>query len=297
MNTEINSITTLGDLAFEKFAPKDETKVSVALPFETFLGTKQLYKSNTPIPHMGVQILQGVNEILSEIIPDNNRSWGNIYVYRNQYSAPDYVKKLTGSEPANIKLLGKDTPISDLHFGRFIGTIDLISDGQHSERIAIKCDENKSIELAIGLNVHVCDNFTLFGKNLMTTNTRENRGFEWIMDQIRQYATKIQEKFAIDLATIRRLQDLTMSEYQINDYVGELLMRYETKEEVLPVTMITNLTRKLKEKKAENAWDLLNAGTETVRFDSNTGDSTLQTMELMANHVVDRFGIPYEFSL
>lgn len=290
-------LSTLGHLQFEKFNIKDETVPSVGLPFSTFVNTKQSYQSNMPIPFSGAQILGGVEKILTELIPDSKREWGNIFVYKNKYSAPDYVKKLTGNEPAGIKQLSKDTPITDLHFPRFIGTIDLVGDGQYSERLAIKCDDNKNIQLAIGLNVNICQNFTLFGENLLSTNTRERKDFDWIMSKIREYCKSIEKKFGYDLETIKRLQDQSVTLFERDRFVGDLLMRYETENEILPVTMITDYSRGLKLTEVDNAWQLLNVGTERVRFDSNTGDSILETMNNFANFTLQSYGIPYEYEL
>lgn len=295
MNT--TELKTLGDLQFEKFNVKDETRPSIAIPFSTFVNTKHSYKGNTPIPESGLQIMQGINEVLNNIIPDTNRNWGNIYVYKSQFEAPNYAKRLTGKEPEGYRLLTPDVPITDLYFPRFIGTIDLVGNGKYTERIAIKSDNNKSIQLAIGLNVNVCDNFTLFGQNLLNTNTREKRGFEWIMQCIEDYCKSIQEKFKYDIKTIHRLEETPISHFERDRFVGELLMNYETKDEVLPVTMITDLSRQLRKQPVSNAWELLNAGTEIVRFDSNTGDSIMETMHSFANFTIQKAGIEYEFAV
>lgn len=291
------SFKTLGDLQFEKFNVKDETRPSVGLPFETFINTQHIYKGNTPIPFSGAQILEGVFRKINEFIPDQNRSWGNIYVYKSQFNAPNYVKKLTGNEPPEIKQLSPLTPISDLNFPRFIGTIDLIGNGEHTERIAIKCDDNKSIQLAVGLNVNVCSNFTLFGNNLLNTNTREKKDYNWIIDQVEKYCRSIEDKFKYDLNIINQMQNTTIGTEERDRFLGDLLMKYETKDEVLPVTMINDFSRQLKLTEVNNVWQLINAGTEKIRFDSNTGDSILETMNRFANHTAESYEIPYEFSL
>jgi hypothetical protein len=292
-----SNLVTLGHLGFEKFNVKDETRPSVGLPFSTFVNTKHSYRSNMPIPNSGAQILEGINQILQEFIPDSTREWGNIYVYKSQFEAPNYVKRLTGTEPEGVKLLTRDTPITDLHFPRFIGTIDLIGDGTHTERIAIKCDDNKTLQLAVGLNVNVCDNFTLFGQNLLTTNTRERRDFAWIMDQIKKYCQSIEDKFKYDTALIKRLEQKEVTADERNRFLGDLLMKYETKEEVLPVTMVTDFSREIKLKEVNNVWQLINAGTERIRFDTNTGDSILETMNSFANHTIETYNEKYEFSV
>jgi hypothetical protein len=283
----------LQDLKFEKFNPKDETLQSTAIPFEQFVNTVHNYKGNSPIPYSGKQILEGVGEIINKFMPDQNRSWGNIYVYKSQYEAPNYVKKLTGSEPEHIKLLTPQTPVSDIFFPRFIGTIDIVGNNEYTERIAIKCDDNKSIQMAFGLNVRVCDNFTIFSKQIIQTNTREKREYNWILGQVENYMKIVQKKFDYDLNTIVKLQEKTISESRLNELVGGLLMRYETKEEVIPVTMLTDFSRKLRTKTIENAWDFINAGTETIRFDSNSGDSIIETMANFVDYTLVEENVEY----
>ena len=290
-------LITLGDLKFEKFNAKQETVQSQPLPFETFVHTQNIYTGNSPIQQSGQEILYGIEKVLNEIIPDSNRSWGNIFVYKSQYQAPGYVKKINADTPITMKELSQDTPITDLCFQRFIGTIDLIGNGKYTERIAIKCDDNKTLQLAIGLNVNVCDNFTLFGENVLSTNSRVNRGYTWIMDRIRDYAKKIEEKFVYDIGTIRNLEAKSVNKAEKERFVGSLLMNYETKEEVLPVTMITDMSRQIKKVEINNAWDILNAGTEVVRFDSNTGDAIIETMHKFANYTLNEYGVNYEFTV
>lgn len=290
-------LITLGDLKFEKFNAKQETVQSQPLPFETFVKTQNIYTGNSPIQQSGQEILYGIEKVLNEVIPDSTRSWGNIFVYKSQYQAPGYVKKINADTPSTMKELSENTPISDLCFQRFIGTIDLIGNGKYTERIAIKCDDNKTLQLAIGLNVNVCDNFTLFGENVLSTNSREKRGYSWIMDKIREYAKRIEEKFLYDIGTIRSLEAATVNQAEKERFIGSLLMNYETKEEVLPVTMITDMSRQIKRVEVNNAWDILNAGTEVVRFDSNTGDSIIETMHKFANYTLKEYGVNYEFAV
>ena len=283
----------LQDLKFEKFNAKDVTVQSTAIPFEEFINTVHNYRGNSPIPYSGKQILEGVGNVIDSYIPDSNRSWGNIFVYKNQYEAPNYVKKLTGNEPDHIKLLTPETPVSDIFFPRFIGTIDILGNDQYTERIAIKCDDNKSIQIAFGLNVNVCQNFTIFAKQIIQTNTREKKDYNWILDQVGGYMKTVEKKFDYDLNTIRRLSDVEVDSKRMHEMVGNLLLRYETKDEVIPVTMLTDFSRNLKKYEVKNAWDFINAGTETIRFDSNSGDSIIETMSNFVDYVTTESGVEY----
>ena len=103
----------------------------------------------------------------------------------------------------------------------------------------------------------------------------------------------VQKKFDYDLNTIVKLQEKTISESRLNELVGGLLMRYETKEEVIPVTMLTDFSRKLRTKTIENAWDFINAGTETIRFDSNSGDSIIETMANFVDYTLVEENVEY----
>lgn len=286
---------TIKDLKFEKFNAKDETVQSTSIPFETFAASVHNYKSNSPVPYSGLQIMEGIKNQIDLMIPDSNRSFGDVFVYRNQYSAPNYVKKLTGHEPEGVKLLTPETPITDLNFPRFIGTIEILGDKNYSENIAVKCDDNKTIQVAYGLNVRVCSNFTIFAKNFIQTNVREKRGYEWIMQEIGEYLKTVEGRFNYDLGMVRKLQEIEMPMERQHQLIGEMLYKYETPKEIIPVTMITEFSRQIKRVEVQTAWDFVNAGTEIIRFDSNTGDSIIETMANFVDFSLEKNELEYSY--
>lgn len=282
----ISNRKTIKDLGFRNFILDKEGKVissnseqcppAFGIPFEDFVMSKEPGKPTKSVPYSGHQIAEGIMHRINEFVPDQQRSWGNIYVYRDTMRHPGYVTKMT-PETKNSKMLVPETPISDLVFERFIGTVDILGSGDHSMRLAMKYEPN-SFEMALGLNVKVCSNFNIFGGKRISTERGVN--YDNLMEQLETWLKNAEAEFGFDLNVINRLSAAELDSHHSNEMLGELMQSYHRNKQVLQLTDISALSKKLVEKDgAKTMWDFVNAGTEVLRFDDNAGANILETIE------------------
>ena len=277
---------TIQDLGFRNFVLDKEGKVissnsescppATSISFEDFIMSKEPGKNTKLVPYSGHQIADGVMSRIEQFVPDQKRSWGNIFVYRDSMRHPGYVTKMT-PETRNSKMLIPDVSITDLVFERFIGVVDILGSGEHSMRLAMKYEPN-SFEMALGLNVKVCQNFNIFGGKRITT--QRGIGYNDLMQNLEQWLQNAEAEFGLDIQTINRLSSAEIDAHHSNEMLGELMQHYHKNTEVLQLTDISALSRKLVEKQgAKTMWDFVNAGTEVLRFDDNAGANILETIE------------------
>ena len=281
-------VKTINDLGFRNFVfdKAETTKVissnsenchqAIAVPFEDFVTSKEPGKPSKLVPYSGHQIAEGIMTRISEYVPDQNRSWGNMYVYRDTMRHPGYVTKMT-KETSNSKMLIPTVPISELVFERFIGTVDILGSGEHSMRLAMKYEPGQ-FEMALGLNVRVCQNFNIFGGKRMSTE--RGIGYDDLMNNLEVWLSNAEAEFGFDIANINRLTAATIDPHHVNEMLGELMQSYHRNNQVLQLTDISSLSRKLVEKReCFNMWDFTQAGTEVLKFDESSGANILETIE------------------
>ena len=279
---------TINDLGFRSFnfdkveptktisSSSEGCPPAATISFEDFIMSKEPGKTTKLVPYSGHQIANGVMSRIQEFVPDQQRSWGDIFVYRDTMRYPGYVNRMT-KEAQNSKMLTPDVPITDLVFERFIGVVDILGTGDHSMRLAMKYEPN-SFEMAMGLNVKVCSNFNIFGGKRIVTE--RGIGYDDLMQNLEQWLRNAEDEFGLDIKTINRLSAAELDPHHSNEMLGELMQHYHKNTQVLQLTDISALSRKLVEKQgAKTMWDFVNAGTEVLRFDDNAGANILETIE------------------
>ena len=237
------------------------------------------YKS---VPLSGIQIIDRMNEIIKRHIPKHSGNMGDIHVYRDHYSVPGMTKKEIMS----------DTPISALSFDRMIGTVDLIATPDYTARIALKFEADQYVELSIGTNVRICNNYNIFGGNtIFKTNKRDEIDLDKLLDIAEHQIMQIESKFGYDLALIHALAQKEISRSEMQEAIGDLLIRSRTAEAVIQQTDLVAAVDKYSQKQVATAWDLLQGITEVVRYDNSSGNATTQHLNNACNYVVNRFGV------
>lgn len=286
---------TINDLGFRNFILDKDGKVissnseqcppAFGIPFEDFIMSKEPGKPTKLVPYSGHQIANGIMSRIEEFVPDAKRSWGNVYVYRDTMRHPGYVTKMT-REVSNSKMLTPDVSITDLVFERFIGTVDILGTGDHSMRLAMKYEPN-SFEMALGLNVRVCQNFNIFGGKRMSTE--RGIGYDQLMENLEQWLRNAEAEFGYDMQTIHKLEAAEIDVHHSNELLGELMQSYHSGKQVLQLTDISALSKRLIENNgAKTMWDFIQSGTEVLRFDDNSGANILETIEKFNKFTLDK---------
>jgi hypothetical protein len=297
-------VLTVNELEFRNFVRDKKTnefkesnskdcRVSKSIPFQQFVLSKEPGRRSKALnEYSGHQILHGIHERIRNKTKTEYQC-GQVFVYRDSMSHPGYVSKMT-PETQNSSLLVPETPITELVFERFIGTIDLISNyaaaesvqpGHANLRLAVKYEDDK-LELAMGTNIRICDNFNIFGNTRQVTG--RNLSYGQMMENLDEWLSDIEQKFGSDLECINRLASKPISRSQCHRYLGEMLEMYHTKDSVMQVTDITQVASRFNKKDVNNYWDLTQIGTEVIRFDNNSGNSVLENIEKWNNFMIEK---------
>lgn len=287
----------IGDLNFKKFTGKEETNSSSRLSFEDLMSSKEPGRGSGTkfIDLSGHQILNAIGSVLPVLEGRDSE----VVVYRDHFSHPGYVTKLSQFDTRS-QLLTPETPITELCFERFIALIDILPgiDGLR-QRLAIKYESTGVVEAVLGLNVDICSNFNIFGggEYRLSTSKRNGVDFDKFMEKIQEWMQKAQEKFRMDLDTIRRLARCQVADFEVKEILGGLLTGYyeNPTEPILNITEISRMAAKVVSDPPKTLWDVTNHGTLQVRFDS--GDSEFDRIERFNAFILDyadRMPIPAE---
>ena len=288
----MKTVKDLGLISFNEKSgviSKQDCPPAATISFEDYIMSKEPGRTSKAVPYSGHQITNGIFERIQEINPDSNRKWGDIHVYRDKMTHPGYVTKMT-KESSNSRLLQPDTPISELAFERFIGTIDIIGNNDHSARLAIKYEPD-NFEMAFGFNVKVCQNFNILGAD---KHFKVARGVNYddLMDQLESWLKGIESSFNTDLNTISRLSEKNINQLDTYMMLGELMQKYHRTEQVIQLTDISALSSNLigfsERQGVNNLWDFTNAGTEVLRFDDNSGNAIFESIANFNNYILDK---------
>jgi len=286
---------TLGDLGLRGFvigangeiteSNKRDCPVARKIPFNSFLLSKPYFTQSRTMPVNGHEVLEDIRERITKHGKEHE-DWGDVTVYRDKLDIHGYVEKR--SRNSSHPILTPDLPVTEIAFSRIITRINLIGNSNYSSSIAVKW-EPEGCQVAIGFNVHTCDNYNIFGGTLLETG--KNFSFLTMADKIEEHIREIEEKFAMDLRMINSLQNQPLNDKTVRYLLGDMDMRYETPEQVLNTTQITAMARNLRLKPAgsiHNLWDFTNAATETLRFDNNSGDTILETIRRTNDYVLSK---------
>ena len=273
------------DLNFRKFAelPQDyEIRPAATLTMEEYLSSKEPGRGkSTFLSESGHQIVNIIGNVLDEVIPDRDRSWGDFFVYRDHFSHPGYVSKLNKFD-TNSRLLSPEVPISELCFDRVIGLVDIVKDNMGSARLAIKYESDGLCEIVLGYNVKVCSNFSIFNGDLrMQTSKRAGIDLDVLVNHLTKWLRDIEAHHQFSLAQINRMSEIAIGEHDVYRYLGEMLTSYYTASPIIPVTDINALAAQVVRKQGETntLWDFYNRGTEVLRFDNNSGNAIFDTLQ------------------
>lgn len=281
---------TLKDLHFKKWDSKDlEPSPAHLLTLEEYLTTKEVGETNAQVPISGLQCMRAIITMLDRVLPERTKSWGGVYVYRSKYTFPGYVERLTASGGDFERLLTSEVPITDLCFKRAIALVDVIGNDEFTQRIAIKYEAQSHIEVAYGFNVRVCQNFNIFNGKLIRISIKDNVTLDDVMKQLEQWLQDLEANFKADLKTVADMMSVVLTPTQCEKVFGELTVLYHRGEDVLNLTQCNAFSRQYVKEFEENkncsVWELMNCGTQVLKFDDNTGDCILNNIQNFSEYM------------
>ena len=227
--------------------------------------------SNKFIDLSGHQIMNAINSIL----PINESRTNQVYVYKDHFSTPGYVSKLSEFDKRS-QLLVPEVPISDICFDRVIAVMDVIpGNADFQQKIAVKYESDGYVEAVLGLNVNICNNWNIFGGEECRISTSKRKGvdFDMFISKIKGWLAKAEERFQLDMDIISKLAAHRISGIEVHELIGALMTSYHRNqaEPILNLTEVSKLAAECVRSNPETLWDFTNHGTLQIRFDS--GDS------------------------
>lgn len=272
--------TTLGSLGLRLFNEKGSTKakcpIAAKITMKDYLDSKICGQNNNIVPYSGQQIVGAITSRVNEALGENPNRYGEVYVYRDHLRYDGYVETQT-RDTQGMTLLHPGIPMSDLVFERVIGKIKLVDAGEYSQVLAFRY-EPKFLEVAIGTNVNICQNFNIFGgKHFMS---KQGFNFATMMDEVENILGNLQSHFKMDMTMIHQMQARPIQQKHIDHMLGHMMQEYHKNELIIPLQDITALSSQIikSENPTATVWDFVNRGTEVLRFDNNSGEAIMQNI-------------------
>jgi hypothetical protein len=295
----METIETIGGLGLRKFkynldkvvteSTKTGVPESMHIPLNTYLRSKPYLSQSRAqlVPFNGQQLLDDVLERVNDSIPDGDRNWGQVTVYKNHMDIHGYIEK--ADRHSTYPVLTPDVPVSEVAFGRIITKLNILGDDKYNAAIAVKWEPN-FCQVAVGLNVRTCDNYNIFSNTIVQSGLKMN--YETLIEYLDKELRQIEEHFGRDIATINRLIETPLNDKSLKYLIGDMSLKYAEDHAILNVTDITELTRNItRDRNAgvniENMWDLTMAGTKILHFNKNAGDTPLETIQRFNEYVLE----------
>jgi len=288
---------TVGSLGLRSFksdkeghvteSTKNGAPVAVHVPFGDYLRSKPFLSQSRLqiVPFSGQELLLDIQDRISARIP-GERSWGNVTVYRDHLDIHGYTEK---ARPG-FTLLTPNIPVSEVAFERVITKISILGDDKYSSSIAVKWQPNYA-QIAIGINVHICDNYNVFGSKIYQTG-REFK-YEDMMRDLDKEFESIEEHFNTDVATIGQLISTPVNDRNVKLLVGDMYIRAAEESPILNISELNETVRNMIADKnkgiaVSTLWDLTMHATRALHFNRSSGNETLETISRLNNYLTDK---------
>ena len=149
------------------------------------------------------------------------------------------------------------------------------SDTEKNMAIGILFNEN-GYNVAFGVNVRECTNFTVYGDNFYSTyKSGKKANHEAIMELLQKWISEIDVKRDWYFKLVEALKSINFTTERVKEICGDLLQlavarnhRYKDIESGLDQTQVAQLALKAyeeREKVSVTAWEMLNWGTEMLK--------------------------------
>lgn len=258
---------------------KGTAPVAVGIPNAEFLQSKPFWNNSKIVSMNAHELMTDITNIMTEVHPSLGQ-WDETYVYRDKVDIHGYVEAY--KQGSQYPLLTEEVPISDLAFSRVISRLPILGNDTYKYALAMKWEPTQ-VQIAIGLNVNICNNFNIMGNSIFL---KTNRSFNYdsLRLELRDNIRNLEERFDLDMKTAASLMEIKTSTNNIRSILGDLMLRYDLEKPVIQYTDIHVLSQEVaKLEKAgtpvQDLWQLTNMGTNMLRFTNNGGENVLEHLQ------------------
>lgn len=199
-------------------------------------------------------------------------------------------------------------PINKWIFDQLITKIDIphIGGDLTNGTIAVAYT-NKGINVALGLNVHICDNLSILGGQQMRTyKFLENDPYNWdgMKLHLRDWITNLDQKLKVESEIMERMMAREVSnEIAIDQVIGKLYQkavewRYrkgpQAPFDISGMSTFVQNVLKHKREEVNNVWDLYNWGTSVMKPDTERIEYLIESNRMYADFLCEEFAVERE---
>jgi hypothetical protein len=234
----------------------------------------------------GEQLLNDILEKVNAHVPGEH-AFDHITVYKNHAAIDGYAPNIRNAT-VKTPMLTPDVGVDQVTFSRFIAKLPLFGDDKYNAALAVKWEPD-FCQVALGLNVRICDNYNIFAPRVWSTNLKLN--YENLIVYVEKELKSIEDHFGTDVQTIQNLIDVPVSPKDLQRLVGDMSIKYAEDAAILNITDINALVRNIvsdrkSNKTVDNLWDFTNAGTRALHFNNNGGDRSLENIESFNKYII-----------
>lgn len=261
------------------------TPVAVGIPNAEFLNSKAFFNQSKIVQMNAHEIMTDISAAMAEVHPTLG-TWDETYVYRDKVDIHGYIESFKAG--SQYPMLHPDVPISEMAFSRVIARLPILGNDTYNYSLAMKWEPTQ-VQIAIGLNVRICDNFNIMGNSIFL-KTNRSFNYESLRLELRDKIRNLEERFQLDMATAAALMEIKLNNQNVRAIIGDLLLRYDKDEPVIQYTDIHTLSQEVaKLEKAgtpvQDMWQLTNIGTNMLRFTNNGGENVLEHHQAFNNYL------------
>lgn len=257
------------DITFTLSKDSKASEISLDLLRESqFIHTPTGNRSHITRPVQSWEMIDEVHGILSErgISHELNQIWV-------QNSEAQQV--ITREERERFSVEG--TPINRWLFNQLVTKFsvgDALSD-EYRSSIAISFNKN-GIAVAFGENVHVCQNMSIFGNNLMTTYGASKIPYDKMIEVVNHWMEKLPKKQQYNHRIINAMKGIEINDPKmVYEIVGKLYTQsvrqaYGNQSSPFTIGQMSSLVRELDRQMQVDStvgtlWDVYNMGTNLYK--------------------------------
>ena len=242
------------------------------------MDSKPYWTNNKIVTQNAHDIMEDIKNVVGNKFPD--QSWGQTYVYRDKVDIHGYID--SKKDQSQYPVLHPDVPISELAFSRVITKMTLFGDDKYNAAICMKW-EPKELQIAIGTNVLICDNFNILGANVFLKTSR-GLNYDSLRHELMFHISEIEERFGRSVESINRMIETPMDGNRARFVLGDLMTKYDMEQPVINFTDLHEVSREITRfekigQPIKNVWDLVNIGTDVLKFDKNAGESSFEHIQ------------------
>jgi hypothetical protein len=200
-------------------------------------------------------------------------------------------------------------PVTKFEFEKVLSRIYLpnLADAQGNEGGIAMNFHKEGIEIAFGMQVKVCQNWSILGRNVIRTYTwNRNHPFDWESTKIKlaEWVRNLKQLFKVEQDVMHGMMEHEISEpYIIDNILGELYYQaikqayfkgdptpFDTAQ--LSLFVQEMIRQKKEEEKLSTVWDLYNWGTAIMKPGITNDMAGIQnSISMYSDFLCDRFDI------